>query len=86
MLFVALSREDEMSVTLATDEKSWVTARLRKAGYLVGMVWRIYPPRDTGSDLEVLFTGRVNRLVPFEPLTGHLPDDPERDVTVSEGW
>lgn len=78
----------EGATTLEPLEKA-LSKRLTEAGHSVKRVHRVFPPRDTGGEAEILFIGRAKDVKSFrgpEPLTAYLVDDEDAEPIVATGW
>jgi hypothetical protein len=64
-----------------------VGAILRRAGWHVGAIWRLYPPRVPGEPAEVLFTGHPAKAKQADaPYTAILPDVTSPRPEIRPGW
>lgn len=76
----------------AVSDKPRYTARhlatkaLREAGVTVNRVERIFPPLDTGGEVEVWFVGHEKGEKASRQLTAYVIDCEGAEVVVSEGW
>jgi hypothetical protein len=65
----------------------WAIRKIKNAGWHVTKLWKILPP-DGSGETEVLFRGREQKKFSESPrlLTAYIPDNPNGEVYVAEGW
>jgi hypothetical protein len=59
---------------------------LRAAGITVHEIKHIFPPFDTGGEIEVWFVGRTRGQRYATRLTAYLCDSEDAEPTVAVGW
>lgn len=62
------------------------TKALREAGVTVVRIERVFPPLDTGGEVEVWFVGHEKGERASRHLTACLIDCEGAEPTVVEGW
>lgn len=69
----------------------WALRKIKNAHWHVVKLWKLLPP-DGSGETEVLFRGREEYKIggprPGEVrlLTAYIPDDPNGEIYVAEGW
>jgi hypothetical protein len=59
---------------------------LRAAGITVHEIERVFPPYDTGGEVEVWFVGRTRGQRYATRQTAYLWDSEDAEPTVAAGW
>lgn len=94
MASVKKDDEDALAAFRAAKLESaedWALRKIKKAGWHVTKLWKMLPP-DGSGETEVLFRGReefkIGQPKPgdLRLLTAYIPDNPNGEVYVAEGW
>ena len=73
------------SETISPDQAA--RAALRAAGITVHEIERVFPPHDTGEEVEIWFTGRTRGQKGCATRqTAYLSDLSDAEPTIADGW